>query len=126
VLAEVAAGVRRANQDLARVEQVRRFTLLPAEWTAETGELTPTLKRRRQVATDIEVQHTVIAQATVTRRTRIYARAGFLPVWFNDATPTTSQAICDPRGWPFWLSYSSEVQQQLGAEPLERLQRLGI
>ena len=49
VLAEVAAGVRRANQDLARAEQVRRFTLLPAEWTAETGELTPTLKRRRQV-----------------------------------------------------------------------------
>jgi long-chain acyl-CoA synthetase len=59
VLAEVAAGVRRANQDLARVEQVRRFTLLPAEWTAETGELTPTLKRRRRViaeryAADIE------------------------------------------------------------------------
>jgi long-subunit acyl-CoA synthetase (AMP-forming) len=49
VLAEVAAGVRRANRDLARVEQVRRFTLLPAEWTAETGELTPTLKRRRRV-----------------------------------------------------------------------------
>jgi long-chain acyl-CoA synthetase len=59
VLAEVAAGVRRANQDLARAEQVRRFTLLPAEWTAETGELTPTLKRRRRViaeryAADIE------------------------------------------------------------------------
>jgi long-chain acyl-CoA synthetase len=59
VLAEVAAGVRRANQDLARAEQVRRFTLLPAEWTAETGELTPTLKRRRRFiaeryAADIE------------------------------------------------------------------------
>src|SRR5215468_893401 len=49
VLAEVAAGVRRANQDLARAEQVRRFTLLPAGWTAETGEPTPTLKRRRRV-----------------------------------------------------------------------------
>ena len=49
VLAEVVAGVRRANRDLARVEQVRRFTLLGAEWTAETGELTPTLKRRRRV-----------------------------------------------------------------------------
>src|SRR5262249_57023020 len=49
VRAEAAAGVRRANQDLARAEQVRRFTLLPAEWTAETGELTPTLKRRRRV-----------------------------------------------------------------------------
>lgn len=39
-----------------------------------------------KVATDVEVQHTAIAQATVTRRTRTYARAGFLPVWFNDAS----------------------------------------
>jgi len=39
-----------------------------------------------QVATDIEVQHTAIAQATVTRRTKTYYSAGFLPVWFNDAT----------------------------------------
>ena len=49
VLAEVGRGVRAANEHLARAEQVRRFTLLPAEWTAETGELTPTLKRRRRV-----------------------------------------------------------------------------
>jgi len=49
VLAEAERGVRAANEHLARVEQVRRFTLLPAEWTAETGELTPTLKRRRRV-----------------------------------------------------------------------------
>ena len=33
---------------LARADQVRRFALLPAEWTAKTGELTPTLKRRRR------------------------------------------------------------------------------
>jgi long-chain acyl-CoA synthetase len=49
VLAETARGVRAANDHLARAEQVRRFTLLPGEWTAETGELTPTLKRRRLV-----------------------------------------------------------------------------
>ena len=49
VLAEAEQGVRSANEHLARVEQVRRFTLLPTEWTAETGELTPTLKRRRRV-----------------------------------------------------------------------------
>ncbi len=52
VLAEVGRGVRAANEHLARAEQVRRFTLLPAEWTVETGELTPTLKRRRRVITD--------------------------------------------------------------------------
>ncbi|HUZ35801.1 MAG TPA: hypothetical protein VMV17_05690 [Streptosporangiaceae bacterium] len=47
--AEAERGVRTANQELSRAEQVRRFVLLPAEWTAETGELTPTLKRRRRV-----------------------------------------------------------------------------
>ena len=49
VLGEVKGAVRAANEHLARVEQVRRFKLLPDEWTAETGELTPTLKRRRRV-----------------------------------------------------------------------------
>jgi len=49
VRAEAERGVRTANQELSRAEQVRRFVLLPAEWTAETGELTPTLKRRRRV-----------------------------------------------------------------------------
>ena len=35
---------------LARFEQVKRFTLLPEEFTQAAGELTPTLKlRRRQI-----------------------------------------------------------------------------
>jgi hypothetical protein len=38
------------------------------------------------VPTDMEVQHTPIQSATVTKRTRTYARAGWLPVWFHDAT----------------------------------------
>jgi hypothetical protein len=33
----------------ARVEQVKRWRLLPQEWTSATGELTPTLKMRRPV-----------------------------------------------------------------------------
>ena len=52
VLAEIERGVAEANSHLARVEQVRRFRVLPNEWTAETGELTPTLKRRRRVIAD--------------------------------------------------------------------------
>ena len=52
VVAEIERGVEEANSHLARVEQVRRFRLLPNEWTAETGELTPTLKRRRRVIVD--------------------------------------------------------------------------
>ena len=52
VLAEIERGVAEANSHLARAEQVRRFRVLPSEWTAETGELTPTLKRRRRVIVD--------------------------------------------------------------------------
>ena len=52
VLAEIERGVAAANSHLARAEQVRRFQVLPNEWTAETGELTPTLKRRRRVIVD--------------------------------------------------------------------------
>jgi len=49
VLAEVQRAVDAANEHLSRAEQVRKFTLLPAEWTPLTGELTPTLKMRRRV-----------------------------------------------------------------------------
>ena len=49
VLAEAQRAVDRANERLTRVEQVKRFAVLPVEWTAESGELTPTLKMRRRV-----------------------------------------------------------------------------
>jgi long-chain acyl-CoA synthetase len=52
VLAEVQRAVDAANEHLSRAEQVRRFTVLPAEWTPESGELTPTLKMRRRVIVD--------------------------------------------------------------------------
>ncbi|MFC4909369.1 AMP-dependent synthetase/ligase [Actinomadura gamaensis] len=49
VLEEIAHAVEDANTRLARVQQVKRWRLLPAEWTAESEELTPTLKLRRRV-----------------------------------------------------------------------------
>ena len=49
VLAEVGAAVAAANERLARVQQVKHWRLLPVEWTAETEELTPTLKLRRRI-----------------------------------------------------------------------------
>ncbi len=49
VLAEVQLAVDAVNQRLARIEQVKRFEVLPVEWTAESEELTPTLKLRRRI-----------------------------------------------------------------------------
>ena len=49
MLAEVGAAVAAANQRLARVQQIRAWRLLPTEWTADSEELTPTLKLKRRV-----------------------------------------------------------------------------
>jgi long-chain acyl-CoA synthetase len=49
VLAEVEQAVSAANERLARVQQVKRWRLLPVEWTADTEELTPTLKLKRRI-----------------------------------------------------------------------------
>jgi long-chain acyl-CoA synthetase len=49
VLEAVGQAVADANQHLARVQQVKKWRLLPVEWTAESEELTPTLKLKRRV-----------------------------------------------------------------------------
>ncbi|GIH24725.1 long-chain acyl-CoA synthetase [Acrocarpospora phusangensis] len=49
VLKAVEAAIETANEKLARVQQVKRWRLLPVEWTAETEELTPSLKLKRRV-----------------------------------------------------------------------------
>ena len=59
VLAEVEAQIARANERLARVEQIKRFTVLPHDWIADGDELTPTSKLKRRAiaakyATEIE------------------------------------------------------------------------
>ena len=49
VIDEIRRALTVANSHLSRVEQFKRFTILPAEWTPESEELTPTLKLRRKV-----------------------------------------------------------------------------
>ena len=49
VLAAAGEAVAAANARLARVQQVKKWRLLPVEWTAESEELTPTLKLKRRI-----------------------------------------------------------------------------
>jgi long-chain acyl-CoA synthetase len=46
---EIAAAVEEANQAVSRAEQIRRFRILPSDFTEEGGELTPTMKIKRSV-----------------------------------------------------------------------------
>ena len=48
VQAEVERAVEAANLTLARIEQVKRFTVLSDTWTAGSDELTPSLKLKRR------------------------------------------------------------------------------
>jgi long-chain acyl-CoA synthetase len=45
----VQQAVDEVNRDLSRFEQIKRFTILPRDFTAEAGEVTPTLKLKRRV-----------------------------------------------------------------------------
>ncbi len=46
--AEVARGVQAANEQMARVEQIKKYRLLDEEWQAGGDELTPTMKLKRK------------------------------------------------------------------------------
>ncbi len=48
ILEEVAAAIERGNSDLARVEQIKRFKVVPADWGPGGDELTPTMKLKRR------------------------------------------------------------------------------
>jgi long-chain acyl-CoA synthetase len=63
ILAEVQGAVDRANSMVSRPEQIKKFTLLAADITEESGHLTPTLKVKRNLivkdfAADIEALYT--------------------------------------------------------------------
>ena len=58
VLSLIRKEVDKFNQLFNHVEQVKKFELLPAEWTIDSGELTPTLKLKRKVI--LEKYHDII------------------------------------------------------------------
>ena len=62
VVAAVQEGVDAANEKLARVEQIKKFTLVPGDWAPGGDELTPTMKLKRKpiaekYADDIEAMY---------------------------------------------------------------------
>jgi long-chain acyl-CoA synthetase len=52
ILAEVERGIESANSKLARVEQIKRFKILPLDWLPGGDELTPTMKLKRRPIDD--------------------------------------------------------------------------
>ena len=49
VVAQYQAIIDRVNETLAHFETIKRFHLVPDEWSLDTGELTPSLKLKRRV-----------------------------------------------------------------------------
>ncbi|WP_417562829.1 AMP-dependent synthetase/ligase [Microbacterium sp.] len=69
VRAEVQRAVDSANTMVSRAESIRKFTILPTEWTEESGHLTPKLSIKRHVilkdfAAEIDDIYNVPADAT--------------------------------------------------------------
>ncbi|WP_059018538.1 long-chain fatty acid--CoA ligase [Mycobacterium sp. M26] len=49
LVAEIELAVKDANQHVSHAESIRKFRILPCDFTVLTGELTPTLKVKRNV-----------------------------------------------------------------------------
>jgi long-chain acyl-CoA synthetase len=58
--AEVAAAIKQLNDGLARWETIKKFAILPHDFSVDTGEMTPSLKVKRRV---VEANHREVLDA---------------------------------------------------------------
>ena len=49
----IQSQIDEANSKVANVQQIKKFTILEEEWTDTSGELTPTLKLKRNVINEV-------------------------------------------------------------------------
>ncbi|MDX1881775.1 long-chain fatty acid--CoA ligase [Mycolicibacterium sp. 120270] len=52
LLAEIELAIKDANQAVSKAEAIRKFRILPVDFTEDTGELTPTMKVKRNVVAE--------------------------------------------------------------------------
>ena len=49
LVAEIQSAVDEANKAVSNAEAIKKFTILPVDWTEEGGQLTPSMKLKRNV-----------------------------------------------------------------------------
>ena len=103
-MAEIDLAVKEANQAVSKAEAIRKFRILPVDFTEDTGELTPTLKVKRKVvaqkfATDIEALYEKDCRLGASSAARQGARLGApLPVVDDPASTRRAHPLPPGRG----------------------------
>jgi len=69
VRAEVQKAIDDANRAVSHAEAIKKFTVLGTEWSVEGGQVTPSMKLKRNVvmlenATDVEALYAGVGSTT--------------------------------------------------------------